>query len=128
MLMTEKGEKIMQIMEDLSLEACADTISGNELIRGISGGENKNAHRLQQNFICSLFPVYITKMFDFMKLSAKGHIIHRGPTSDALNTSKNGVLFMDPMIIQLTSISMFRMVPTNMLVRGPRLISQITIS
>nr|XP_039270074.1 broad substrate specificity ATP-binding cassette transporter ABCG2-like [Styela clava] len=37
----EKEEKIEKIIEDLGLSSCADTKIGNDIIRGISGGEKK---------------------------------------------------------------------------------------
>jgi ABC-type multidrug transport system ATPase subunit len=37
----KKEEKVNKLLRDLGLEKCADTIIGNELIRGVSGGERK---------------------------------------------------------------------------------------
>ena len=37
----EKKAKVAQMLEELGLESCADTYCGDELLRGISGGEKK---------------------------------------------------------------------------------------
>ena len=37
----KKDEKVNKLLRDLGLEKCADTRVGNELIRGVSGGERK---------------------------------------------------------------------------------------
>ena len=37
----ERKNKVEKLIRDLGLEKCSDTIIGNELIRGVSGGERK---------------------------------------------------------------------------------------
>ena len=37
----EKKERVASVIRDLSLELCADTRMGTELLRGVSGGEKK---------------------------------------------------------------------------------------
>lgn len=39
--MVEKIERVSSVIRDLSLESCADTRMGTELLRGVSGGEKK---------------------------------------------------------------------------------------
>ena len=39
----ERVERVQKTIQDLGLEACADTKVGNESIRGVSGGERKRA-------------------------------------------------------------------------------------
>jgi ATP-binding cassette subfamily G (WHITE) protein 2 len=37
----ERIDRVNQVIEDLHLEKCADTRIGNDLVRGVSGGERK---------------------------------------------------------------------------------------
>jgi ABC-type multidrug transport system ATPase subunit/ABC-type multidrug transport system permease subunit len=38
---TQRRERVDSLISDLGLKACADTVVGNELVRGISGGERR---------------------------------------------------------------------------------------
>jgi ATP-binding cassette subfamily G (WHITE) protein 2 len=39
--LSEKDQRVSQIIDELGLESCADTRIGTESLRGISGGEKK---------------------------------------------------------------------------------------
>ncbi|CAF4994422.1 unnamed protein product, partial [Rotaria magnacalcarata] len=39
----ERAERVAQIIFDLGLESCADTLIGTDFIRGVSGGERRRA-------------------------------------------------------------------------------------
>jgi ABC-type multidrug transport system ATPase subunit len=66
----EKKRIVRKLIEDLNLEKSADTLIGNELTRGISGGEMKRVaigsalvSNPSMHSYFSLFPFYLFSLF-----------------------------------------------------------------
>ncbi|KAJ0075263.1 hypothetical protein Patl1_34349 [Pistacia atlantica] len=70
----EAGMITDYILKILGLEVCADTLVGDEMVRGISGGQKKRATTAPETY----------DLFDDIILLSEGQIIYQGPREQVL--------------------------------------------
>ncbi|KHN40066.1 ABC transporter G family member 31 [Glycine soja] len=84
------------ILKVLGLDICSDTIVGNDMLRGVSGGQRKRVttvkcirnfvHQMEATVLMALLqPAPETfELFDDLVLLAEGHVVYEGPREDVL--------------------------------------------